>query len=50
VLYIFADPKYAEGTYHTVLGLVTLLLAFGVFSGLGWVLANLTVEEAEARP
>ena len=40
VLYIFADPKYAEGTYHTVLGLATLMLAFGVFSGLGWVLPS----------
>jgi exosortase len=44
-LHIFVDPKYAEGTYHTVLGLVLLLVAFGIFSGLGWVLSNLVVEE-----
>jgi exosortase len=45
VLHIFVDPKYAGGTYHTLLGLVTLLLAFGIFSGLGWVLSHLFVEE-----
>ena len=50
-LHIFVDPKYAEGTYHTVLGLVLLLLAFGIFSGLGWILSNLVVEErAEPAP
>jgi exosortase len=50
VLHIFVDPKYAGGTYHTLLGLVTLLLAFGVFSGLGWVLSHLFVEDAEPAP
>ncbi len=49
VLYIFVDPEYATGTYHTALGLVMLLLAFGLFSGLGWVLNNLVVEEDEAE-
>lgn len=47
-LMIFVDDKYATGTYHTVLGLVLLLLAFGLFSLLGWVLNNLFVEEDEA--
>ena len=45
LLHIFVDPKYAAGTYHTLLGLVALLIAFGVFSGLGWLLSNLFVEE-----
>lgn len=49
VLHIFVDPKYAGGTYHTLLGLVTLLLAFGIFSGLGWLLSNLLVEETESE-
>lgn len=48
VLHIFVDPKYAGGTYHTLLGLVTLLIAFGIFSGLGWLLSNLFVEDPEA--
>jgi len=47
VLHIFVDPKYATGTYHTALGLVTIMVAFGIFSGLGWVLSNLVVEEQE---
>ncbi|MGE0481329.1 MAG: exosortase/archaeosortase family protein [Phycisphaerae bacterium] len=46
-LHIFVNPKYAEGNYHTVLGLVTLMLALGIFAGLGWVLSNLTVEERD---
>jgi exosortase len=50
VLYIFVDPEYATGTYHTALGLAMLLLAFGLFSGLGWVLNNLMVEEEGAAP
>lgn len=49
-LHVFVDPKYAEGTYHTVLGLVLLLLAFGIFSGLGWILSNLVVEEEPGPP
>jgi exosortase len=47
VLHIFVNPKYATGTYHTVLGLVTLLIAFGVFAALGRLLSNLFVEAAE---
>jgi exosortase len=49
VLHVFVDPKYAGGTYHTILGLGTLLLAFGVFAGLGWLLNNLFVEEPAAE-
>lgn len=45
VLHIFVDPKYATGMYHTSLGLVTLLIAFGIFAGLGWLLNNLVVED-----
>jgi exosortase len=45
ILHIFVNPKYAAGTYHTILGLVTLLIAFGIFSGLGWLLGHLFVEE-----
>lgn len=44
VLHVFVDPKYASGTYHTALGLVTLLIAFGIFAALGWFLKNLFVE------
>lgn len=46
VLHIFVDPRYATGTYHTALGLITLLLAFAMFSALGWVLNALFVESS----
>ncbi|MFO0840330.1 MAG: exosortase/archaeosortase family protein [Phycisphaerae bacterium] len=47
LLYIFVGETYATGTYHMALGMVTLLLAFGIFLGLGWILSNLTVEEED---
>jgi len=47
VLHIFVDPKYAGGAYHMALGLVTLMLAFAVFSGLGWLLSNLVVDDPD---
>ena len=50
VLHIYVGAEYATGTYHTALGLVMLLLAFALFSGLGWILNNLFVEETEASP
>jgi len=46
-LHVFVDPKYASGQYHMMLGLLVILLAFGIFSGLGWVLNQLVVEEPE---
>jgi len=49
LLHIFVDPKYATGTYHMVLGLVTLLIAFGIFSGLGWLLNHLFVEAPDTE-
>lgn len=48
ILHIFVDPQYARGTYHSLLGLLMLLVAFGIFSGLGWVLNQLVVEEDES--
>lgn len=44
MLHIYVDPKYAEGDYHAGLGLVTMMLAFGIFSGLGWLLNRLIVD------
>ncbi len=48
-LYIFVDPKYASGMYHKMLGLLVILIAFGIFSGIGWILDHLFVEDPEAR-
>lgn len=47
-LHIFVDPRYATGTYHTVLGLGIIVLATGLFLGIGWVLNHLFVEDGEA--
>lgn len=44
-LHVFVDPKYAEGNYHMMLGLAVILLAFGIFNGLGWVLNQIVVED-----
>ncbi|MEW6251946.1 MAG: exosortase/archaeosortase family protein, partial [Planctomycetota bacterium] len=49
-LHVFVDPKYASGQYHMMLGLGIILLAFGIFSGLGWLLDRLFVEEEEDAP
>lgn len=49
-LHVFVDPKYAQGQYHMMLGLLVILLAFGIFSGLGWVLNQLFVEEPAESP
>ncbi|MEW6199456.1 MAG: exosortase/archaeosortase family protein [Planctomycetota bacterium] len=46
-LHVFVDPKYATGQYHVMLGLAVILLAFGIFSGLGWLLNHLVVDEPE---
>lgn len=49
ILHIFVDPEYASGNYHMALGLVTLGIAFAIFSGLAWLLNNLVVP-AEDEP
>ncbi len=47
VLHIYVGPKYATGTYHTALGLLIILIATGMFLGIGWILNNLFVDEPE---
>ena len=46
-LHVFVGAEYAQGNYHTLLGLVMLAVAFTVFSALAWVLRNLVVSEPE---
>jgi exosortase len=46
IVYIFIGPEYAEGTLHMVLGLVTLMVAFGLYGLLAWVMNNLYVPGA----
>lgn len=47
ILHIFVSPEYASGNFHMALGLVTLGIAFAMFSGLAWLLNNLFVPANE---
>lgn len=47
-LFVYVDERYATGNFHTLLGLLMLGVAFGLFTGLGWLLSRLVVEEPEA--
>jgi exosortase len=44
-IYILADPEYAQGIYHNILGLAMLPLAFGMYGFLAWFMSSLFVEE-----
>ena len=45
VIYIYVGPDYAQSTLHTLLGLVMLVLAFGLYGLLAWVMNNLFVSQ-----
>lgn len=44
-IYIFIDPKYAQGLYHDALGMAMLFLAFGLYGFIAWFMSSLFVEE-----
>lgn len=44
-IYVLWDPKYAQGIYHDLLGMLMLPLAFGLYGFLAWFMSNLFVEE-----
>jgi len=46
LIYILWDPKYAKGIYHDMLGMMMLPLAFGLYAGIAWFMANLFVDES----
>ncbi len=48
-IYILLDPKYAQGIYHDMLGMLMLPLAFGLYGALAWFMSNLYVEEKAAQ-
>lgn len=48
-IYILWDPKYAQGLYHDMLGMLMLPLAFGFYWLLAWFMSNLVVEETEVE-
>lgn len=47
LIYIYIGLEYAQGILHTILGMVMLLVAFGLYGFLAWVMNNLFVEEKE---
>jgi exosortase len=49
IIHIYVDPKYATGTYHVALGLLMIVLATGLFLGIGWVLNNIVIEDSEDK-
>jgi exosortase len=46
-IYVLGYPKYAQGIYHDMLGLLMLPLAFGSYGFLAWFMSSLFVEETE---
>lgn len=47
LIYVLWDPKYAQGIYHDLLGMLMLPLAFLFYGLLAWLMSNLFVEETE---
>lgn len=45
LIYIFWDPRYAQGVYHDLLGMAMLPLAFLFYGIIAWLMSNLFVEE-----
>lgn len=44
-IYVLWDPKYAQGFYHDLLGMLMLPLAFALYGLLAWFMSNLFEEE-----
>lgn len=49
-IYVLLNPKYAQGIYHDMLGMLMLPLAFGLYGVLGWFMSNLFVAETGPKP
>ncbi|MCK4752490.1 MAG: exosortase/archaeosortase family protein [Planctomycetes bacterium] len=48
-IYVLIHPKYAQGIYHDMLGLMMLPLAFGLYGLIAWFMSNLFVEEVDGN-
>jgi len=44
-IYILWDPRYAQGVWHDLLGMLMLPLAFGLYGCLAWFMSNIFTEE-----
>ncbi len=47
MIYVFGNPKYAVGIWHTLLGLLMLGLAFWLYGVIAWFMNNLFVDDKE---
>jgi len=45
VIHVYIGEEYATGTLHTLLGMAMLLLAFGLYGLLAWLMEALFIEE-----
>jgi exosortase len=50
LIFILWDPRYAQGVYHDMLGLLMLPLAFGLYGLLAWLMGNLFMEDEIVQP
>lgn len=44
-IYVLGNPKYAQGIYHDLLGMLMLPLAFGLYGFIAWFMSSLFIEE-----
>lgn len=47
LIHIYVGPQYATGMLHTLLGMVMLAVAFGLYGLLAWLMNRIFVEEDE---
>ncbi|MCP4711023.1 MAG: exosortase/archaeosortase family protein, partial [Planctomycetes bacterium] len=45
IIHIYIGEEYATGTLHTLLGMVMLLLAFGLYGLLAWMMEAMFIED-----
>jgi exosortase/archaeosortase family protein len=50
LIYVLWDPRYAQGVYHDMLGLMMLPLAFSFYGLLAWLMGNIYTEEEAVTP
>ncbi|MBN1437062.1 MAG: exosortase/archaeosortase family protein [Sedimentisphaerales bacterium] len=48
-IHIYIGADYATGTLHTLLGMAMLVVAFGLYGLLAWLMNNLFVDESETK-
>ena len=48
IIHVYVGSQYATGMLHTILGIVMLALAFGLYGLLAWIMEQLFVEEEQA--